>query len=177
MTAPKYVRISALAAALLAIGGTSLWFARRSASDTTATADRSETEETEPAGVATASTPTPPSEGHAAADEADHHEDEHKPGDPSHPITPELLKVYRENNFLHTIDNAIMVKDYAAVRRMNAEYKKEFPNDSQASQEAYEMIADCLEEKTPERVARAREFWERRRSSRARRDLRRSCLE
>lgn len=104
-----------------------------------------------------------------------HHE--HEPGDPSHPITPDHLRIYRENAYGFAIDNAIQVRDVAAIRRMNAEYRKEFPRDDYVLQDAYDMIADCLEEKTPERVARARKFWQTRRSSRARRDLRRICLE
>jgi hypothetical protein len=126
--------------------------------------------------------PTPPSPAPASAappEEPTHELDAHAeaPGQPSHPITPEHLRVYRENHFIHGIDNAILAKDYAAIRRFNAEYRKEYPADGHALQDAYEMIADCLEEKTPERVERARKFWETRRSSQARRDLRRTCLE
>ena len=104
-------------------------------------------------------------------------EEHHHPGDPSHPITPELRRIYRENAVMASIEGAIMVKDYEAIRRMNAEYREEFPGDKYVVQEAYEMIADCLEQKTPERVARARKFWETRRGSRERRDIRRYCLE
>lgn len=114
----------------------------------------------------------PPQEPTPEPDSYDTH-----PGQPSHPITPERLRIYRENHFIHSVDNAILVKDYEAIRRFNAEYRKEYPADGHALQDAYDMIADCLEEKTPERVARAREFWETRRSSQARRDLRRICLE
>lgn len=100
-----------------------------------------------------------------------------KPGDHPHPITPERRRIYHENDMVATIDNAIQVKDYQAVRRFNDEYRRQYPADEFNMQDAYDMIADCMEEKTPERVARAREFWETRRSSRARRDLRKNCLE
>jgi hypothetical protein len=102
---------------------------------------------------------------------------EHKPGDPSHPITPEHRLIYRQNYLIGQIDGAILVKDYEGIRRLNAEYRREYPDDDEPTRKAYDMIADCLENKTPERVARARKFWETKRSSRARRDLRRSCLE
>ena len=126
--------------------------------------------------------PTPPAPASASvarpeepAPEQDSHTE--APGQPSHPITKEHLRVYRENHFIHSVDNAILVKDYEAIRRFNAEYRKEYPADGHALQDAYDMIADCLEERTPERVERARRFWETRRSSQARRDLRRICLE
>jgi hypothetical protein len=102
---------------------------------------------------------------------------EHEPGDPSHPITPEHRLIYRQNYLIGQIDGAILVEDYEGIRRLNAEYRREYPDDDEPTREAYDMIADCLENKTPERVARARKFWETKRSSRARRDLRRSCLE
>jgi hypothetical protein len=102
---------------------------------------------------------------------------EFKPGDPSHPMSPERLRAYRQNDFIGQIDGAILVKDYEGIRRLNAEYRREYPDDDQMTREAYDMIADCLENNTPERVATAREFWETKRGSRARRDLRKICLE
>jgi len=102
---------------------------------------------------------------------------EFKPGDPSHPMSPERLRAYRQNDVIGQIDGAILVKDYEGIRRLNAEYRREYPDDDQMTRDAYDMIADCLEHKTPERVARAREFWETKRGSRARRDLRKICLE
>jgi hypothetical protein len=176
MTAPKYVRTTALVLVLLSIGAVSLWFTRMRAPDSAAPEAPPSTAEERPSPLATPPEPGPLPGDRDTAPTASG-EDRHQPGDPSHPITDEHRRLYRENNFIHTIDNAIMVKDYAAVRRMNAEYKNEFPKDEFVVQEAYEMIADCLEQKTPERVARARAFWEKRRSSRARRDLRHICLE
>jgi hypothetical protein len=102
---------------------------------------------------------------------------EFKPGDPSHPMGPERRRAYRQNDFIGQIDGAILVKDYQGIRRLNAEYRREYPDDDQMTREAYEMIADCLEKKTPELVERARKFWETQRGSRARRDLRKICLE
>lgn len=111
----------------------------------------------------------------ASADGLSHSEFE--PGDPSHDMSPERLRAYRQNYFIGQIDGAILVKDYEGIRRLNAEYRAEYPDDDEPTRQAYDMIADCLEHKTPELVRRARKFWETRRSSRARRDLRKICLE
>ena len=140
---------------------------------------------------ATAPPPTPPNTQPAKPEPkpSGHHEDtalasahahshsEFKPGDPSHDMSPERMRAYRQNYFIGQIDGAILVKDYEGIRRLNAEYRAEYPDDDEPTRQAYDMIADCLEDKSPELVARARKFWETKRSSRARRDLRKICLE
>ena len=102
---------------------------------------------------------------------------ENQPGDPSHPMSADRLRAYRQNDIIGQIDAAIVARDYEGIRRLNAEYRQEYPDDDQMTREAYDLVADCLEHKTPELVARARRFWETKRGSRARRDLRRICLE
>lgn len=103
--------------------------------------------------------------------------DTYDPAIHPHPITDDHRRIFRQNDFIGQIDGAILVKDAQGIRRLNAQYRREYPDDDERTRQAYDMIADCLEEKTPELVARARQFWETKRSSRARRDLRRICLE
>lgn len=102
---------------------------------------------------------------------------ENKPGDPSHPMSPDRMRAYHQDYIIGQIDGAILVKDYEGIRRLNAQYRREYPDDDQLTREAYDMIADCFEHKTPELVERARKFWETKRGSRARRALRHACLE
>jgi hypothetical protein len=172
---------AALVLLALGLGALMLWlrFDKPEADDRASAGAEVNVAETPPSPVAapTPPSPAPVSAKHPEEPAPEAHSHTEAPGQPSHPITKEHLRVYRENHFIHTVDNAILVKDYEAIRRFNAEYRKEYPADGHALQDAYDMIADCLEEKTPERVERARKFWETRRSSQARRDLRRICLE
>lgn len=102
---------------------------------------------------------------------------EFKPGDPSHPMSPERARIYRQNRMFGQIEGAILAKDYEGIRRLNAEYRREYPDDDQMAREGYDLVADCFERKTPERVERAREYYEKNRGSRARKDVRKACLE
>jgi hypothetical protein len=134
----------------------------------------------EPAQTPPASSEGEPSDRQKGITLASAHSDTHsefEPGDPSHDMSPERMRAYRQNHFIGQIDGAILVKDYEGIRRLNAEYRAAYPDDDEPTRQAYDMIADCLEHKTPEPVARARKFWETKRSSRARRDLRKICLE
>ncbi len=94
-----------------------------------------------------------------------------------HPIDAARLKIYRENNLIGAMNNAMDNDDYEALRRLNAEYESEYPKDENVLQEAYDIIADCEEGLTDERRARAEHFYATRRSSQLRRHVRRHCLE
>jgi hypothetical protein len=94
-----------------------------------------------------------------------------------HPITPEHRRIFAENSTLGALSGAMDQGDYVALRRMNASYRQEYPEDEHDVQQGYELIADCLEERTPQRIAAARSFWQTHRASMLRRHIRRHCLE
>jgi len=94
-----------------------------------------------------------------------------------HPITAKHRRIFEENNRIGTMDGAMDQGDFAALRRMNAEYRRDYPDDAHDLQQGYDLIADCLEERTPEVVAAARDFWQKHRASALRRYVRRHCFE
>lgn len=92
-----------------------------------------------------------------------------------HPIEPTRLRIYRENNLIGTMNRAMDLGRYQELRKLNARYEDEFPEDEHQLQQAYNLIADCQEELSDERQAHAREFWKKYRSSQLRRFVRRHC--
>jgi hypothetical protein len=104
---------------------------------------------------------------------------EHEPDETGHPhpITPQHRRIFEENNRLGAMNGAMDQGDFAALRRMNARYRKDYPEDDHDLQEGYELIADCLEERTPRAIEAARRFWQTHRASTLRRHVRRHCLE
>jgi hypothetical protein len=69
------------------------------------------------------------------------------------------------------------VGDYLGLRALLEEYRMDYPEDAHRLHEGYRLIADCLEEVTPERQEAAREYWKENRGSTVRRFIRRHCLE
>jgi hypothetical protein len=98
-------------------------------------------------------------------------------GDRPHPITPEHRRIFEENNRIGALNGAMDRGDFAALRRMNAAYRRDYPEDAHVLQRGYDLIADCLEQRTPDAVDAARRFWELQRASTLRRYVRRHCLE
>jgi hypothetical protein len=94
-----------------------------------------------------------------------------------HPITPRHRRIFEENNRLGAMDGAMDQGDFVALRRMNAQYRKDYPEDDHDLQEGYDRIADCLEERTPQTIEAGRRFWQTHRASTLRRHVRRHCLE
>lgn len=120
-------------------------------------------------------------EASAEADEEPHeddppHNENATPEGHPHYITPQHERIFRENNLLGQLSGAMQVGDFIAMRRFNAEYRKDYPEDEHRVQEGYEIIADCLEEPTDARKARAERFWKTQRASIVRRYVRRYCL-
>jgi hypothetical protein len=98
------------------------------------------------------------------------------PGHP-HPITEAHQRIFRENNLVGALNGAMDVGDHVALRRMNEEYRREYPEDGHVLQQGYDLIADCLERPDDEAVRdRAERFWRNRRASSLRRHVRRHCL-
>lgn len=98
----------------------------------------------------------------------------HGPRHP-HPTTPTRLRIYRENNLLGAMNRAMDLGRHHELRKLNAQYRDEYPEDEHELQQAYDLIADCQEELTGERQAHAREFWKKYRGSQLRRFVRRHC--
>jgi hypothetical protein len=94
-----------------------------------------------------------------------------------HPITPEHQRIFEENNRVGALNGAMDQGDFAALRRMNAAYRRDYPEDDQVLQEGYDLIADCLEQRSPAVIEAARRFWQTHRASTLRRHVRRHCLE
>lgn len=98
----------------------------------------------------------------------------HGPRHP-HPITATRLRIYRENNLIGAMNQAMDLGRHQTLRELNAQYRENYPEDEHGLQQAYDLIADCQEELTDERQSRAREFWKQHRSSQLRRFVRRHC--
>jgi len=93
-----------------------------------------------------------------------------------HPITAAHRRIFEENARIAALNGAMDQEDFRALRQMNAEYRRAYPEDEQVLQEGYDLIADCLENRTPELVAAAQRFWQEKRASSLRRYVRRHCL-
>jgi hypothetical protein len=94
-----------------------------------------------------------------------------------HPITPAHRRIFEENNRVGALNGAMDRGDFEALRRMNAAYRRDYPEDAHELQEGYDLIADCLERRTARVVDAARRFWQTARASTLRRHVRRHCLE
>jgi hypothetical protein len=94
-----------------------------------------------------------------------------------HPITPEHLRILRENSLIEALNGAMDAGDYLALRSMNQNYRKQYPEDANRLQDGYDLIAACLERRTLQTEARARRFFDQERASILRRYVRRHCLE
>jgi hypothetical protein len=93
-----------------------------------------------------------------------------------HPISAAHRRIFEENERIAALNAALDLQDPAALRRLNADYRRAYPEDDQVLQEGYDLIADCLEARTAAVVAAAQRFWQERRSSSLRRYVRRHCL-
>ena len=94
-----------------------------------------------------------------------------------HPITPQHQRIFEENSRIGAMNYAMDRGDFAALRRLNSEYRQDYPEDADVLKEGYALIADCLEQRTPRAIAAARRFWQTQRGSSLRRYVRRHCLE
>lgn len=94
-----------------------------------------------------------------------------------HPVTPEHLRIYRENNLLGALNGAMDEKDARGMRRLLAEYREEYPGDAHQLAQGYEVIADCLEHPGDASTAAARRYYDTETASTLRRYVRRHCFE
>lgn len=94
-----------------------------------------------------------------------------------HPITPEHERIFKENTLLAAMNGAMDLGSGEALREFNQRYREEFPEDEQALQPGYALIADCLERSDDDTRARARRYFEEERASTLRRYVKRYCLD
>jgi hypothetical protein len=94
-----------------------------------------------------------------------------------HPITPQHQRIFEENSRIAARNYAMDRGDFTALRRLNSAYRQDYPEDADVLKEGYDLIADCLEQRTPRAVAAARRYWQTERASSLRRHVRRHCLE
>jgi hypothetical protein len=93
-----------------------------------------------------------------------------------HPVTEEHQRIFGENSVIGSLNGAMDVEDFEGLRRLNEQYKKEYPEDPHRLQSGYDLIADCLEQPTPENRNRAERYFKEERASTLRRYVKRYCL-
>jgi hypothetical protein len=94
-----------------------------------------------------------------------------------HPITPQHRRIFEENGRVGEMNAAMDGGDFSELRRMNAEYRRDYPEDDHVLQEGYDLIADCMEKRTDRAIEAARRFWRTQKASSLRRHVRRHCLD
>jgi hypothetical protein len=94
-----------------------------------------------------------------------------------HPITPQHQRLFAENRLIGALDGAMEVKDVPAMRRFLEQYRREYPEDDQESQDGYAIIADCIEHPGPANRAAAEHWIDLHNGSTVKRFVVRHCLE
>ena len=94
-----------------------------------------------------------------------------------HPITPAHERIFKENNMLGALNAAMDLGNVAELRRLNREYREQYPEDSHVMQEGYDLIADCLERRTAANRIAAERFYDTQIASMLRRYVRIHCLQ
>jgi hypothetical protein len=95
-----------------------------------------------------------------------------------HPITPRHERIFRENHLVGQLNGAMDVKDFAGMRRLLEEYRRDYPEDDNMLQDGYAIVADCLERPGDAAARAAAVRWgETHRGSTLRRFVNRHCIE
>jgi hypothetical protein len=94
-----------------------------------------------------------------------------------HPITPQHLRLFGENRLLGALDGAMEMNDTARMRRLLEQYRREYPEDEQESQEGYAIIADCIDHPSADTRAAAERWIDAHNGSQVKRFVVRHCLE
>ena len=94
-----------------------------------------------------------------------------------HPITPQHQRLFGENRLLGALDGAMEIKDVAGMRRLLEQYRREYPEDDQESQDGYQAIADCIEHPGATTRAAAERWIDLHNGSSVKRFVVRYCLE
>jgi hypothetical protein len=103
--------------------------------------------------------------------------DPHEPGMLPHPMDEARQRIQAENLLIQALNDAMSWRKVKEMREMLVEYRKLDPNDVDAHQLGYEVIANCIEFPGDVSLAAAREFYASKRHSPLRRFVRRICFE
>jgi hypothetical protein len=103
---------------------------------------------------------------------------DHSADDPRHPhpVTPTHLRNFRQLNMVAVLNGAMDVGDVDELRRVNRQYREEYP-EATLLQDGYDIIANCIQERTQATREAAERYWETAIASNLRRYVRRHCLE
>jgi hypothetical protein len=93
-----------------------------------------------------------------------------------HPITPERIRIQRENQLIGAMSDAMDLTDGATLRKLLNRYQDEYPEDPNDLQQGYKIIADCLEHPGPESTAAGQRYYDVERGSILRVFVGRHCL-
>jgi hypothetical protein len=94
-----------------------------------------------------------------------------------HPITPAHERIFKENNMIGAMNAAMDLGNVEELRRLNREYRQQYPEDSHLMQEGYDIIADCMERRTAANRIVAERFYDTQIASMLRRYVRIHCLQ
>jgi len=94
-----------------------------------------------------------------------------------HPITPAHERIYKENNMIGAMNAAMDLGNIVELRRLNREYREQYPEDSHLMQDGYDIIADCMERRTESNRIAAQRFYDTQIASMLRRYMRIHCLQ
>ena len=104
-------------------------------------------------------------------------DDPHDPGMLPHPRDERHERIDAENRLLQRLNDAMSFRNVKMMREMLVEYRQLDPQDIDANQAGYLVIADCIELADAASLAAARQFYDAQRHSPLRRFVRRICLE
>jgi hypothetical protein len=125
--------------------------------------------------------PAPPEHEHVAADGIgfmpQRDGDPIPPGAHPHPITPQHQRIFAENRVAFALDDATDAKDVAVMKKLLAQYRRDFPEDQWQLQGGYAVIIDCLEHPGPESRRAAERWLDQNNGSTVKRSVLRNCLE
>jgi hypothetical protein len=96
---------------------------------------------------------------------------------PSHPITPEHLRIQLENQFIQAMNDAMDLREGARLRKLASQYREHHFEDVDKLGEGYDIVANCLMYPGEPSRAAAQAFFDRERASILRRHVKRHCLE
>jgi hypothetical protein len=100
------------------------------------------------------------------------------PGMLPHPENdPVRQRLHAVNRLIQTMNDAMSFRRVSEMRELLVQYRKLDPDDVEAYQAGYEVIADCIEFRGDASLAAARKFYDTERQSPLRRFVRRICFE
>jgi hypothetical protein len=94
-----------------------------------------------------------------------------------HPMDEARARLHAENRLILHLNEAMSFRNVKEMRELVAEYRKLDPNDVEANQVGYTVIADCIESPGEASLAAARKFYDTQGHSTLRRFVRRICFE